>query len=183
MDDCDPTTQAPDDELTLPRSAVNKIVKETLPHLRVANNSRELILNCCTEFVLLLSSHSNEICEKRNKKTILPEHVIDALKELGFSDYIPEVEEVFSEYKTQASNRKRSSKKLDKLGVSEEELLRQQQALFAAARQQQYEIELAQHNAALAAATSTSQHSGSAGILKSQLSIQSHKSDDDEDYD
>eukprot|EP00116_Pleurobrachia_bachei_P013972 sb/3474234/ len=138
MDDCDNAT-CPEDELTLPRSSVNKMIKEVLPHLRVANNSRELILNCCTEFIMLLSSHSNEICEKKNKKTILPEHVIEALRELGFGDYVPEVNDVLSNFKSEISSRKRSNKKLDKLGISEEELLRQQQELFAQARQQHYE--------------------------------------------
>ena len=33
-----------------------------------------------TEFVLLVSAEANEICEKEAKKTILPEHVIGALK-------------------------------------------------------------------------------------------------------
>ena len=98
MDDIEASTQ-PDDDLTLPRSAVNKMIKEILPHIRVANNSRELILNCCTEFILLLSSQSNEICEKRQKKTILPEHVMEALQELGFGDYTGEVKDVLSTFK------------------------------------------------------------------------------------
>jgi len=180
MDDVEAPVQ--DDDLTLPRSAVNKMVKELLPHLRVANNSRELILNCCTEFILLLSSQSNEICEKRQKKTILPEHVIEALQELGFSTYVPEVKDVLSNFKTQLSHRNKGSKKLDKMGLSEEELIRQQQALFAEARQQHYEYELAQHNAAMEAAAATA-----AGTLalQTQTSVtpSNNSADDDDDYD
>jgi hypothetical protein len=33
-----------------------------------------------TEFILLVSGEANEICEKSSKKTILPEHVVAALK-------------------------------------------------------------------------------------------------------
>lgn len=33
-----------------------------------------------TEFVLALSSEANEICDKESKKTLLPEHILAALK-------------------------------------------------------------------------------------------------------
>ena len=65
-----------DDELTLPRASINKMIKEILPHIRVANESRELILNCCTEFIHLISSEANEICNKQQKKTINADHVL-----------------------------------------------------------------------------------------------------------
>ncbi|KAI5109284.1 protein Dr1 [Silurus meridionalis] len=68
-----------DDDLTIPRAAINKMIKETLPNVRVANDARELVVNCCTEFIHLVSSEANEICNKSEKKTISPEHVINAL--------------------------------------------------------------------------------------------------------
>jgi len=37
-----------------------------------------------TEFIQLLSSEANEIATKEKKNTIQPEHVMSALKELGF---------------------------------------------------------------------------------------------------
>ncbi|ERE68193.1 protein Dr1-like protein [Cricetulus griseus] len=67
-----------DDDLTIPRAAINKMIKETLPNVRVANDARELVVNCCTEFIHLISSEANEICNKSEKKTISPEHVIQA---------------------------------------------------------------------------------------------------------
>lgn len=66
-----------DDDLTIPRAAINKMIKETLPNVRVANDARELVVNCCTEFIHLISSEANEICNKSEKKTISPEHVIN----------------------------------------------------------------------------------------------------------
>lgn len=54
-----------------------------VPSIRVANDSRELILNCCTEFIHLISSEANEVCNQRNKKTINAEHVLEALDRLG----------------------------------------------------------------------------------------------------
>ena len=65
-----------DEELTLPRAAMNKMIKEVMPNVRVANEARELILQCSTDFIHLLSSEANEICDKQQKKTISPEHVL-----------------------------------------------------------------------------------------------------------
>lgn len=65
-----------DDELTLPRASINKMIKELVPSVRIANEARELILNCCTEFIHLLSSEANEICNQLHKKTINAEHVL-----------------------------------------------------------------------------------------------------------
>ncbi|CAI5776680.1 protein Dr1 [Podarcis lilfordi] len=129
-----------DDDLTIPRAAINKMIKETLPNVRVANDARELVVNCCTEFIHLISSEANEICNKSEKKTISPEHVIQALESLGFGSYISEVKEVLQECKTVALKRRRANNRLENLGIPEEELLRQQQELFAKARQQQAEL-------------------------------------------
>uniref|UniRef100_A0A8C6LDD1 Protein Dr1 n=1 Tax=Nothobranchius furzeri TaxID=105023 RepID=A0A8C6LDD1_NOTFU len=120
-----------DDDLTIPRAAINKMIKETLPNVRVANDARELVVNCCTEFIHLISSEANEICNKSDKKTISPEHVINALESLGFASYITEVKDVLQECKTVALKRRKASSRLENLGIPEEELLRQQQELFA----------------------------------------------------
>ncbi|XP_053751297.1 LOW QUALITY PROTEIN: protein Dr1-like [Panthera pardus] len=125
-----------EDALTIPRAAINKMIKETLPNL-VANDARELVVNYCTEFIHLVSSEANEICNKSEKKTISPEHVIQAPESLGSGSYISQVKEVLQECKTVALKRRKTSSCLENLGTPEEELLRQQQELFAKARQQQ----------------------------------------------
>ncbi|KAL3281567.1 hypothetical protein HHI36_004775 [Cryptolaemus montrouzieri] len=130
-------TNAEDDELTLPRASINKMIKELVPSVRIANEARELILNCCTEFIHLLSSEANEICNQLHKKTINAEHVLMALEKLGFSDYQAEAEAVLKDCKAVAAKRRRQSTRLENLGIPEEELLRQQQELFAKARQEQ----------------------------------------------
>ncbi|XP_066939306.1 protein Dr1 isoform X2 [Macrobrachium rosenbergii] len=121
----------PDDELTIPRAAVNKMIKELLPNVRVANEARELILNCCTEFIHLLSSEANDICNQQQKKTINAEHILLALDKLGFGDYRADAEAVLKDCKAMAAKKRRKSTRLENLGIPEEELLRQQQELFA----------------------------------------------------
>uniref|UniRef100_H3B7Y4 Protein Dr1 n=2 Tax=Latimeria chalumnae TaxID=7897 RepID=H3B7Y4_LATCH len=129
-----------EEELTIPRAAINKMIKEILPSMRVANDARELVVNCCTEFIHLISSEANEICHRSDKKTINPEHVMQALESLGFGSCISEVKEALKECKTAALQRRKANSRLENLGIPEEELLRQQQELFAKAKQQQAEL-------------------------------------------
>jgi len=130
-----------DDELSIPRASLNKMIKEIAPNIRVANDARELILSCCTEFIHLLSSEANDLCAKQQKKTISPEHILAALDNLGFSSYKEEACAVHQEAKAVAAKKRRASSKLENLGIPEEELLRQQQELFAKARIEQAQLE------------------------------------------
>ena len=52
------------------------------------------MLACCTEFIHLISSESNEICNAQQKKTISAEHVLAALERLGYGDFRKDAEEV-----------------------------------------------------------------------------------------
>ncbi|XP_017068123.1 protein Dr1 [Drosophila eugracilis] len=167
---------AEDDELTLPRASINKIIKELVPTVRVANDSRELILNCCSEFIHLISSEANEVCNMRNKKTINAEHVLEALERLGFHDYKQEAETVLHDCKEVAAKRRRQSTRLENLGIPEEELLRQQQELFAKAREEQAREEQQQWMSMQAAAMVQRQPLADG-------SVASKPSEDDEDED
>jgi len=66
-----------------------------------AKESRDLLIDCCVEFIHLVSSEANEICEKETKKTISADHVVKALIELGFEDYVQEIQEITVEHKEQ----------------------------------------------------------------------------------
>ena len=129
----DPT----DEEPAIPRAALNKLIKEILPNLRVSAETRDLISSCCTEFIHLVASEANEICEKQQRKTITPEHVVEALTSLGFGEYRQDAESVMQDCREVQAKRRKCSTKLEKLGIPEDELLRMQQELFAKARLQQ----------------------------------------------
>ncbi|XP_065890365.1 protein Dr1-like [Dysidea avara] len=154
-----------DDELHLPRTAVNKLIKEIVPHARIPNDTRDLLLSCCSEFIHLIASEASEISDREQRKTILPEHIIEALTGLGFTEYMEDVKSVYQEYKVQAAKRRREKSKLEKLGIPEEELLRQQQELFAQARAQQLqsnpEYQMMMQQMAVAAAATASSSSSS----------------------
>lgn len=94
-------------------------------------------MSCCTEFVQLLSSEANDICERDRKKTITPEHVLRALTALGMERFSHDVQEEYDRAKTdeklKAKGNRRAAKERKPV-VDTEELLRQQEALFAQAR-------------------------------------------------
>ncbi|UZJ51494.1 hypothetical protein CBS101457_000814 [Exobasidium rhododendri] len=125
----------PDDELSLPRATVQKLIQEMLPNdVSCAKETRDLLIDCCVEFIHLISSEANDVCEKGSKKTIAPEHVVAALKDLGFESFTSEVEDVLKEHKTQQKDRERKTTRMEDSGMSAEELQKQQEMLFAASR-------------------------------------------------
>ena len=123
------------EDITLPKATVTKLIQEMLPaDVVCSRESRDLLIECCVEFIHLLSSEANDLCEKERKKTISPEHVLQALESLGFGQYVGEVQQVYSEHRSQMKEREKKNSKLEDSGLTEEELLRQQEALFEQAR-------------------------------------------------
>ena len=45
----------------------------------MSNTSRDLLISLSMTFLNHLADVSNNICTKRDKKTIIPEHVFDAM--------------------------------------------------------------------------------------------------------
>ncbi|KAF2747380.1 histone-fold-containing protein [Sporormia fimetaria CBS 119925] len=124
---------AGNDDLSLPKATVQKIINEILTNdagITFAKDSRDLLIECCVEFITLISSQANEIAEKEAKKTIACEHVKAALEELEFREYVPAILEVAADYKKQQASREKKQSKIELSGLSEEELMRQQQELF-----------------------------------------------------
>ncbi|EFE37218.1 hypothetical protein TRV_08119 [Trichophyton verrucosum HKI 0517] len=121
---------------TLPLATVQKIITEILPPSSgqtFAKDARDLLIECCVEFITLISSEANEISEKEAKKTIACEHIERALTDLGFGDYVPDVLAIAEEHKEQLKTREKRTNKIDQSGMSHEELLRLQQELFRSA--------------------------------------------------
>lgn len=65
-----------------------------------AKEARDLLIECCVEFITMLSTEANDIAEKETKKTIMCEHITTALQDLGFGDYVPELVSVAESFKT-----------------------------------------------------------------------------------
>ncbi|KAI5295125.1 negative cofactor 2 transcription regulator complex subunit ncb2 [Ascosphaera acerosa] len=124
------------DELSLPKATVQKIITEILPPSSgqtFTKDARDLLIECCVEFITLISSEANDISEKEAKKTIACEHIEKALTDLGFGDYVGSVLAVVDEHREQQKSRERKINKMEQSGLTEEQLLAQQQELFASA--------------------------------------------------
>ena len=157
---------------------MQKIITEILAtndsesSISFARDARDLLIDCCVEFITLISSEANEIAEREAKKTIATEHIDKALKELGFPEYVGEVLASAGEMKESLKvssytpafgkrepiiprsedcgtliykslkkrltmcakqTREKKTSKMDQSGLTQEELLQQQQELFASA--------------------------------------------------
>lgn len=127
------------DDVALPKATVNKFANDVASSMevRLTMDTRDLIAECCSEFVQLLSSEANDICEADSKKTITPEHVLRALKGLGFERYFQQVTDEFERVKVEEKGRSREKARKDKKkgAVPTEQLLAMQEALFAKARE------------------------------------------------
>ncbi|EKG20135.1 Transcription factor CBF/NF-Y/archaeal histone [Macrophomina phaseolina MS6] len=122
------------DELSLPKATVQKIINEILandPGVTFAKETRDLLIECCVEFITMISSEANDIAEKEAKKTIACEHVKAALEDFGFSNYVDDIMQVAADQRKQQMNREKKQSKIEQSGLSEEELIRQQQELFS----------------------------------------------------
>ncbi|KAK0365074.1 negative cofactor 2 transcription regulator complex subunit ncb2 [Friedmanniomyces endolithicus] len=126
-------------------ATVQKIINEVLSSpsiqgengatMTFAKETRDLLIECCVEFITMLSSEANEIAEKDAKKTIACEHITKALEELGFADYVPELVAVADQFKNSqvAQSRERKQTKIEQSGMSNEELIKAQEELFRSA--------------------------------------------------
>ncbi|KAK9105530.1 hypothetical protein Scep_022374 [Stephania cephalantha] len=65
----------------------------------------EVMRNCGAKFINLISSESNEVCSREEKRTIAPEHVLKALEVLGFGEYIEEVYAAYEQHKLETLHR------------------------------------------------------------------------------
>ncbi|KAI9731837.1 MAG: negative cofactor 2 transcription regulator complex subunit ncb2 [Claussenomyces sp. TS43310] len=119
-------------------ATVGKIVSEILEanssNLTFGKDARDLLIECCVEFITLISSEANEISEKEAKKTIACEHITKALEQLGFGEYVNDIMEVANEHKEALKGREKKANKLEASGMSNEELLAMQEAAFAEAK-------------------------------------------------
>ncbi|XP_057514461.1 protein Dr1 homolog isoform X2 [Actinidia eriantha] len=114
---------------------MTKIIKEMLPpDVRVARDAQDLLIECCVEFINLISSESNEVCNKEEKRTIAPEHVLKALEVLGFGEYSEEVYAAYEQHKLETMDTLKSGRWTNVAEMTEEEALAEQQRMFAEAR-------------------------------------------------
>lgn len=123
---------------SIPRAAIEKIIREQLLQgCKFSPDAPLLLQSVLREFVQMLATQANERATAQNKNTVSEAHATDALEELGFK-HLADARETGSEAtisEPKPAGRKKGKKRAQPSGMSEEELLRAQQELFASARQ------------------------------------------------
>lgn len=132
-------------DVALPKATISKMIKDSLPSdIRVAGDAVDMIIECCTEFVHLISSEANEIATQESKTIIHPEHVVKALEQLGFKEWVASVMQAWEVWKVENKGvQKVGGRKTmaDKAGLTEEQQIALQQQMFAAARARTQNVE------------------------------------------
>jgi len=121
-------------------ATITKLVKEELPaNVKCAADVAPMVQSCLAEFLQMLTAEANEKAKAEGKNTINEAHTLFALQKLGFGHYesnLPVTGATAEEGSTAAGKRKKGKgKRSAPSDMSEEELLRMQQELFASARQ------------------------------------------------
>lgn len=127
---------------TLPMATIKKCAKQAVPgELRIAADLTEMLGQCCLEFVEMLFSAANGISMEEKKTTITPEHVLAAIQQLELTEFTAPLTEYFQGLQEAATKDRQNSKakkktKAEEAGMSEEDQIKMQQAMFAEARAQ-----------------------------------------------
>lgn len=78
-----------DQDRLMPIANVIRIMRKVLPaHAKIADDSKETIQECVSEFISFITSEANDRCQREQRKTITAEDVLWAMCKLGFDDYI-----------------------------------------------------------------------------------------------
>ncbi|KAL3851114.1 hypothetical protein ACJIZ3_012996 [Penstemon smallii] len=73
----------------MPIANVIKIMRKILPsHAKIADDAKETIQECVTEFIGFITSEANGRCHRDYRITITPEDVISTMGTLGFDNYV-----------------------------------------------------------------------------------------------
>jgi hypothetical protein len=75
-------------------ATVVKMVQGFLPDgITCGRDTQDLIVSCCHEFIQMLTFQANQICQQETQSGFLGlPHVIKACEELGFPEYIREIQ-------------------------------------------------------------------------------------------
>ncbi|KAF7257064.1 hypothetical protein EG68_09502 [Paragonimus skrjabini miyazakii] len=126
-----------EDEVSIPRAALNKFIKDIVPDARLTTETRELLLNCCHAFIHKLATQANIACAMAKKKTISPEHIFQGLDAMNLSVYKQFAMEASEEAKEELKGRRMLSASYRFKHQDNEErerLMREQQEIFEQAR-------------------------------------------------
>lgn len=123
-----------DEEVSLPKATIDKIISESLQGKPATKELKDVVLQSAIEFIHLITSEANELCEREHKKTITHDHVYKSLENLGYTHYVKHCEEVYVEHVNLAKMKPSKTNKFKDSGMTMEELFEEQAKLIAIAK-------------------------------------------------
>lgn len=82
------------EDLNLPNAVVSRLIKDSLPDgVNVSKEARLALAKAASIFVLFLTSASNNVATKNNRKTISAPDVLQALQDTDFEGFIEPLRE------------------------------------------------------------------------------------------
>jgi nuclear transcription Y subunit beta len=78
-----------DQDRLLPIANISRIMKRVLPdHAKMSKESKSSIQECVSEFIGFITSEASDRLSEDKRKTITGDDVIDAMRALGFDNYV-----------------------------------------------------------------------------------------------
>ncbi|KDN43895.1 histone-fold-containing protein [Tilletiaria anomala UBC 951] len=72
----------------LPSANISRLMKATLPATsKISREAKEAVSECLSEFICFITSEANDRCMAEKRKTITGEHILCAMRILGFDNY------------------------------------------------------------------------------------------------
>lgn len=100
------------EDLSLPRTMVQRLAKGVLPpNTQIQKDALLAMSKGATVFVNYLTNTSNENAVRGGKKTIQPQDVLDAVKELEFEAFLPRLEAELQKYNAIQCEKRNSYRK------------------------------------------------------------------------
>lgn len=77
------------EDINLPASIVGRLIKDALPPgASVSKEARNALTRASSVFILFLTSSSTEAAHEKKHKTISAQHVLTALQEIDFENFV-----------------------------------------------------------------------------------------------
>ncbi|XP_057872975.1 nuclear transcription factor Y subunit B-1 isoform X1 [Cryptomeria japonica] len=73
----------------MPVANVIRIMRKVLPpHAKIADDAKDTMQECVSEFINFITSEANERCKQEQRKTITADDLLWSMYKLGFEDYV-----------------------------------------------------------------------------------------------
>ncbi|CEM09150.1 unnamed protein product [Vitrella brassicaformis CCMP3155] len=96
--------------LDLPAANVQRVVKSMLDgSVKVSKEALQAFNRSAAVFILYLTAASNEVAKSRKRTTIREEDIFEALKDLDFEEFVPELEQLHNEIQQENQGKRKAA--------------------------------------------------------------------------